>query len=404
MPLTDENQARLLQFIGKLAACALGVALLLWGFWQIRSILPPFFCALVFAVALAPVVDRMEARGLPRAVAAALAFLLVFGAIGGLLFVMVPLVSDQIGQIVTELRLRFKLDEPTTLSKTLADSISIFGRRNAIPAFVIDPLVHEAKNSASLLTGWLEAFGRTLLGFIPSLIFVVLVPILALYAVIDYHKLFAKFLLLFPRAKRGAVRGIASDVTLVFGRYLRGLGIVCLLDTVAITGVLLLFPPTRPFAAALGLIAGVLYAVPYLGAITSTSLIALVAFAAPQGSVAYLIYVTLCIALCQQIVFDQIISPRVLGAQVGLHPILSVFALMAGNVLFGVGGMLLAVPVAASLQVVVLHLLPRLARRVDVQIQKNAPPLPATSETIEAIAPEESIPAGEGGTGLPHAP
>ena len=402
MPFDNAFQIRLLQFIGKATACLLAAALLVWGVWQVRNILPPFFCAFVFAVALAPVVDRMEARGLPRSLAAALAFLLVFGMVGGLLFVMVPLVSDQIGHIASELRLRFRLDEPTTFSQTLAERITIFGQRNAIPNFVIEPIVSEAKNSATLLTGWLEAFGRTLLGFIPSLIFVVLVPILALYTVIDYHRLFAKFLLFFPRSRRGVVRSVAADVTLVFGRYLRGLGIVCVLDMAAITGVLLLFPPTRPFAAALGLIAGVLYAVPYLGAITSTSLIALVAFAAPNGSLGYLIWVTLSIALTQQIFFDQIISPRVLGAQVGLHPILSVFALMSGNALFGIGGMLLAVPVAASLQVVVLHLFPRLARPVDVQIQKNAPVFPRVPSEIETSA--EEIRAGEGVTGLPHAP
>ena len=108
--------------------------------------------------------------------------------------------------------------------------------------------------------------------------------IIAFYALVDYHRIFAKALLLFPRSSREDVRSIAADVTVVFGRYLRGLGIVCLLDACATIFVLLLFPPTRPYAAALGLLAGIFYAVPYIGAIGSTALIALVALASDGGS------------------------------------------------------------------------------------------------------------------------
>ena len=69
--------------------------------------------------------------------------------------------------------------------------------------------------------------------------------------------------------------------------------------------------------------------------------------------------------------FDQVITPRILGKHVGLHPILSITALLAGNVLLGIVGMLLAVPIAASIQMVVITLVPKLRQEIDIQSVDN---------------------------------
>lgn len=393
--LGPEGQRVILRLLVRIAGFLLLAAAGFWVLSRMQALLPPFFVAFVMAIALAPIVDRLEARGVPRGLATTAVYLLVFSTFAALMFILVPLTADQIGQIVADLRGKFRLDEPTKLSATVAEQIKIFGRQNEIPAFIMQPLVTQAKSSAVTLTGALESLGKSLIGFIPSLIWVVLVPIIAFYALVDYHRIFAKGLMLFPRARRDDVRSIAFDVTVVFGRYLRGLGIVCLLNTLATIAVLLLFPPTRPYAAALGLIAGILYAVPYLGAIVSTALIAIVAYAAPEGgSLTMMFWVTLAMFGLHQVFFDQILAPRILGGHVGLHPILSILALVGGNALFGIGGMLLAVPIAASIQVVVVHIVPRLARTVEVKAQTEAPPIkdPAAQERQETIQVE----AGEG--------
>jgi hypothetical protein len=107
----------------------------------------------------------------------------------------------------------------------------------------------------------------------------------AFYALIDYHRIFAKVLLLVSRGSRdGSARSCRTSRW--FRRYLRGLGLVCLMNTLATIFVLQVFTATRPYAAALGLIAGLLYAVPYLGAIVSTALISLAAYASPRRRVA----------------------------------------------------------------------------------------------------------------------
>lgn len=397
----DNAQKRLIRFAATLVAYGLLLALALWILWQVRRIWPPLFVAFVLAIALAPIVDRLQARGWPRWLATTSVYLGLFSALGALLFVFVPIVSEQVAQIAVDLRVRFRLDQPSDLPRKMAEEIRIFGRRNQIPTFITAPVVQEAKNSAQLLTGALQEFGALLLRIVPDLIWVVLVPIIAFYALIDYHRIFAKALLLVARHQRDDVRSIADDVALVFGKYLRGLGIVCVLNGLATTLVLLLFEPTRTYAAALGLIAGVLYTVPFLGAIVSTSLISLVALVSPDGgSFAKMVFVTAAMVGLHQLLFDQVIAPRILGGQVGLHPILSIMALMSGESLAGIGGMLLAVPVAASVQVVVLHLIPRLGKRIDVRMQEGM------GETSDALAPEKQetlvVAAGEGVIGTPH--
>ena len=404
--MTD-SQRQTLRFLRTVAAYLLLSLGLLWLVWQVRHLFAPFFIAFILAIAIAPVVDRLQARGWPRGLATGFVYLGLLLALGGLLFVLIPLVGGQIAQIAADLRDRFEIGRPVDLSRMVARQLRIFGQEHEIPAFLITPAVEQAKNSAAFLTRGLEVFSRFLVGLAPNLILLFLVPLVAFYAVVDYHRIFAKMLLLTPKDSRDDVRSIASEVTVVFGKYLRGLGFICVLNGLATTLVLLAFPSTRPFAPALGLIAGLLYAVPYLGAIVSTALIALVALAAPGGNIGVMLWVTLAMVALHQLFFDQVLAPRILGGHVGLHPILSIMALMAGSTLAGVGGMLLAVPVAASVQVVILHLVPRLRKRIEVTIQHDAPQTTDTQETealldgkTDALARGRvSVTAGEGVVG-----
>jgi predicted PurR-regulated permease PerM len=148
-----------------------------------------------------------------------------------------------------------------------------------------------------------------------------------------------------------------------------------------------------PNAFTLGAIAGVLYSVPYLGALLTIVLVSGVAFLA--GGLKYMILVVGLNVLLHQILFDQIITPRILGSHVGLHPILSIVALLAGNVLLGILGMVLAVPVAASIQVVVLTLVPKLRHEVALSADAHAAPDTTASLSEETKEQQASTDATE---------
>jgi predicted PurR-regulated permease PerM len=145
-------------------------------------------------------------------------------------------------------------------------------------------------------------------------------------------------------------------VVAVFGNYVRGVVIVMLLDIVVIYVTLRILHIRYPETIAVT--AGVLYAVPYLGAIISTVLIGLVALATRGWLIALI--TTGVMILIHQVIFDQIVAPRIIGRHVGIHPMLAILAMLIGGTLLGIGGTLLAIPLAAACQAVLMHLYPNL--------------------------------------------
>ena len=179
---------------------------------------------------------------------------------------------------------------------------------------------------------------------------------------------------------------------MVFGNFLRGLAVVSVMNGLATT--VLLMAVRVPGALMVGVIAGFLYSIPYLGALLTLVLTAAVAFVGGGPNMAILA-VGLSVLL-HQIVFDQIISPRVLGGHVGLHPILSVIALLVGNLLLGIVGMILAVPIAACIQIAVLAIQPKLSEQIDVsaksvEVSTQADLVEEQSKVIEKDQKTEAL-------------
>jgi predicted PurR-regulated permease PerM len=212
-----------------------------------------------------------------------------------------------------------------------------------------------SKSTSSLTTYGVQFAG--------NLIWVVIIPIVAFYTLRDFNLILAKSLLIVPARNRPMVQTAVAEITSIFGRYLRGLGLVSLLNGIATC--ILLEILHVPSAMLLGIIAGILYSVPYIGAILTVALTAAVAFVGGGAHMA-LVSVGASIVL-HQIVFDQIITPKILGGHVGLHPILSIIALLSGNLLLGIIGMVLAVPVAACIQIAIVTVLPKLAMEVEIE-------------------------------------
>jgi predicted PurR-regulated permease PerM len=139
------------------------------------------------------------------------------------------------------------------------------------------------------------------------------------------------------------------------------------LDIAVIFGVLW-FAGLRDYALTLAITAGLLYTIPYFGALVSTVLIGLVALATHGLTLALI--VVLIMIFIHQVVFDNILAPRIIGGSVNLHPLLTLIALMSGGTLFGVGGTLLAVPIAAAFQVILIRLFPQF--KTDVVAVRRA--------------------------------
>jgi predicted PurR-regulated permease PerM len=225
-------------------------------------------------------------------------------------------------------------------------------------------------------------------GSVSRLAWVAIVPLVTFYMLLEIDPLRARVVHLVPAVHRSRFLEMAERIGAVFSGYVRGLIIVCAGYGV-VTGIVLALVFRLPYALMIGLMAAVLYAVPYVGALAIVTVAGLVAFAT-HPTAGFVLAVAGTLIVINQL-FDQFIYPRVVGGQAGLHPLASIFALTVGGQLFGLWGMILAVPVAASVQVVLVAIWPQLAEPLppaEVEASEETPVVPAP--VIAAVIEEET--------------
>ena len=362
-------------------AVLVGVAI--WLAYLVRDIWLPLSIAFLIAMVLDPVVDRMERRRWSRLAATTLIFAGFFAAAGTLLYFATPVIVRQAADISVEARRYIPGPDNPGAGKRLE---RVLDRAKAPPWLraVADRAVVGAKLSITRSAVWLSAHALELAS---NLVWLVIIPIVSFYALKDFHLIFAKGLLLVPRERRDFVQTMVAEVTAIFARFMRGLMLVSFLNGLATC--LLLLALHVPNAFFLGAAAGVLYTIPYFGAIVTIVMVAGMAIATPGATASFVLTVIALNVLLHQALFDQIITPRILGGHVGLHPILSIVALLIGNVLLGILGMLLAVPIAASIQMVVLALVPKLNHEIAMPADLHEPD--ASRESLEEETKEAQL-------------
>jgi predicted PurR-regulated permease PerM len=350
------------------------------------AIITPFALGLVLALLLDPLVNQLLRRGLGRMPATGLVFAAFLLLIVGVGWLTVPALIAQAGDLAQ--------NGPTYIAG-IQDYVNHFLHAHPkigpvkLPAN-FDQMTQQLSGQASALvqnaSGHVVSF---LVGSANVAIQLILTLIIAFYFLVDIDRLRARLFYLAPEKWRGMMGHIGSDVGGVFSDYLRGLLIVCALYGAATIGLLYLLSvwhhPLARYALLVGAAAGVLYAVPYLGAFSIALVTFLVAFAAASADGASGLAfggIALAATLAVNQVFDNVVTPRVVGGGVGLHPILALFSLVIGGELFGIWGMLLSVPIAGSIQVILFRLYPRLNT-----------PTAAPFLRAEGVAPEEQASA-----------
>jgi len=336
-----------------------GLALLGWALWLVQDVLPPFLIALVLALLLDPMLARMQRWGVPRW----LAILLTFGAFLALFFgviaVLVPRAIFQINDL---------LHNSESYGQRLQQAVDEWARANEeqlrklrLPPTVTEFWEEYGGNVSASAQAVLQRMFGALQDWASKLGWLIVIPIVTLYLLMDMEALEARLSHLIPDRHRSLVGDLTFRVGNVFGAYLRGLSLICASYGLVVYLMLALVFRLE-YAVILSLAAAVLYAVPYLGQLMLMMVACIVALITHHPG-AYLIGLVVGLLVVGQL-FDQLITPRVIGRQVGLHPVIGLFALMVGGQLFGLAGMLIAVPVAASLRVVLIQLYPRLTEPI----------------------------------------
>jgi len=328
------------------------LAMVVLMLWLLSEILLPFVAGAAIAYLLTPVTDRMERLGVNRLTAALLIITIVVMAIVVVILLVAPIVGGQLGSFIDNIpgyvaRLQSLVGDPSRpwLHKILGAS---FNSEKSLSDLV--------SQGVGWLTGFLQSLwsgGRALVSLFSL---VVVTPVVAFYLIYDWHRMIANVDSWTPVHQRETVRQLAHEIDAAISGFVRGQTAVCLLlgsfYAVALT------LSGLNFGLLIGLISGVITFIPYVGSMTGLILALGVAVAQFWPDYSSILMV-LGIFLVGQFLEGNLLAPKLVGESVGLHPVWLIFALLAFGYLFGFVGLLVAVPLAATIGVLVRFALQR---------------------------------------------
>ncbi|TCJ17098.1 AI-2E family transporter [Parasulfuritortus cantonensis] len=324
--------------------CAGGLYLL----YLLSPILTPFLFAAALAYLFDPLVDRLEARRIGRTWGTLLVLLGLTLAVALLVLILTPLFQAQTRMLMTQIPRLVEWGQEGLLPWLQSRlGIDLAGSQTEI----LDWLKGHA-GELTKLTAYLPAVGNqglALLGWLANLL---LIPVVTFYLLRDWDRLVAGTGRLVPSAMRAQVAEVAREVDAVLSEFARGQISVILL--MALFYSLALWLAGLDYALAVGMVAGILVFVPYLGVVVGV-LLGTLAGLVQGGDLATLLPVWVVFGL-GQLLEGMLLTPWLVGDRVGLHPVAVIFALMAFGQLFGFFGVLLAIPASAALLVAFRHL------------------------------------------------
>jgi predicted PurR-regulated permease PerM len=356
-------------WIATLAAVAATVVLL-------REILLPFVAGIALAYLLSPIVERLERIGVNRSVAAFAIISLFYLGAAGVMAVVTPVLGAQVAGLIDKL--------PEYIAQLQAFAVD--PKRPWLRKIIGEGLL-EAEQSAgelaSMAADWIPSVLRAVWSDSQALISIfsllVVTPIVTFYLLKDWKGLIAAIDRSIPAAQRETVRALAHELDDTIAGFLRGQGTICL--ALAIYYALALWLIGLNHGILIGLAAGLISFIPYLGSLTGLAVSLFVAVLQLWPSWT-LIPVVLGIFVAGQAIADYVLSPYLIGPRIHLNPVWVMFAVAAFGYLFGFVGLLIAVPLAAAIGVIV-----RFATRLYPEGPSAAGPEPAP-----APAPKEAPP------------
>jgi predicted PurR-regulated permease PerM len=326
------------------------IAIAGWLLWLLAPVLTPFAIAALLGWLGDPIVDRMEARGRSRGSAVAIVFVVMTLLLLAVMLVLVPMLERQVVTLLQSI--------PHYRDWVVGTAVPWIETRTGfqLQAWLdLDHLVELARSHweraggfAASMLGYLSRSGFALIGLLAN---VVLLPVLTFFFLRDWDVLLERVASLVPRAHLPVVVRLARESSDVLGAFLRGQFLVML-----ILGVMYgvgLWLVGLDLGILIGLTSGLLTFVPYLGP-TSGIVLGLVAALVQYGDWQHMAGV-LAVFGIGQIIESYVLTPKLVGDRIGLHPMAVIFAVLAGGQLFGFLGMLLALPVAAVANVLLRY-------------------------------------------------
>ena len=330
----------------RIAWTAAVVVLALYAAYVIRETLFVFVLALFVAYMIAPLVnaiDRFKWRRMPRTASVAIAFVLVLAIVAAAAALVAPAVSDQAAKLAEQLP---KIAESGNFAQQIPLPSWLDPYRSRLNDFVQDSLNGATEAAAPMM----KEVGAKAFRFAGGLIYIVLIPILAFIFVKDGPQI-RRTLVSEPDSgeKRSELAQLLWELHDALSHYVRAVGLLCLATLVAyglffsLVGV--------PYGVLLAAVAAVLELLPLVGPL-GAAVIAL--FVAGASGYEHLLWIVAFIA-AYRVFQDYVLSPALMSGNIGVHPVLVIFGLLAGEQLGGVAGIFLSIPAMAALIILYKH-------------------------------------------------
>ena len=326
-----------------------GVFALGWVLYLLGPVLTPFVVAAFLAYLGDPLVDRLEALKISRTLSVVTVFATL--TLSGLLLMvfLVPILEQQLQTLISNLPLAIEWAQQRLLPKLLASPL--FNDSSFDSEAIRRVVVGHWQELAGTMTEVIRRVtisGQVLLGW---LLDAVLVPVVTFYLLRDWDLLVAHVRHLLPRRYEPVVVKLVGECDEVLAGFLRGQLMVML--ALAIIYTIGLWLVGLNLAFSIGVVAGLVSFVPYLGFVVGITVAGLAVIVQFQDPI-YLAYVA-AVFVSAELIQGFVLSPWLVGERIGLHPVTVIFAVLAGGQLFGFVGVLLGLPVAAVIVVLLRH-------------------------------------------------
>ena len=337
-PLRKQDLPRRLMVLGV-------VIFVLWFLYSILAILAPFLLSFLFAYIMNPFVSLLERRHFPRWLSSLIVVIIMLGIVVLVALFGMPVVIQQFEGIINGL---------ASIANDVADvlksgTIFTFLARYGIPVEKAQEVI--SQQLSPRLESILKTLFEGIFGFLTSLssvalhiVNVIIIPFLVFYLLKDFPVVTHRFSMLVPRSRRERFQRLAGTIDTLMGKYFRGAVIVAIIQgTIATLGLWII---GVDYALMLGIMTGLLDFIPYVGLLTSLVVSSLVALFS-GGAVAAKILAVIALFLSQKVLEASVLGPKIIGDQVGLHPVLLILSLLVFGFFLGFVGLLIAVPATA---------------------------------------------------------
>ncbi|OPX84692.1 MAG: AI-2 transport protein TqsA [Pelotomaculum sp. PtaB.Bin104] len=327
-----------------LICLALGMG---YFFFLIRGMIFSLVLAVLLAYLINPLVCAIEARGTPRSGAILLVYLAMFFFLSGIILYGVPRVIEQLNSLAET------IPQYSLQVQEFSQSIQLRYVDLGIPEAMRQVIDERIRWMEDIVLQQVRKTLAALIGAASCIFKIILAPVLAFYLLKDLQLIKKKSISVLPEQWRDDISELLHEIDRVLGSFIRGYFLVAAIVG-ALTAVCMALLGME-FALMLGLIAGITEIIPYFGPAIGAVPAIILAFMHSQ-------WLALKVALIFVVIHQlegNIISPKILGDKVGLHPLMVIFSLFAGGELYGLTGMLLGVPVAAVIGVVLKYVYKR---------------------------------------------